>query len=100
MRLSRPCLSHAWSHARTFIGPTLFARAYNLGNFLRRLALPKSVEHWSMTTLLVKLIKIGAKVVSHARYTTFQMAQVAIPRLLFSTILRRIRRLAPALAPG
>ena len=53
-----------------------------------------------MTTLLVKLIKIGAKVVSHARYTTFQMAEVAIPRHLFRTILRRIKRLAPALAPG
>jgi len=78
----------------------LFALAYNLGNFLRRLALPRSVEQWSMTTLLVKLIKIGAKVVSHARYTTFQMAEVAIPRHLFRTILRRIRRLAPALAPG
>jgi hypothetical protein len=78
----------------------LFALAYNLGNFLRRLALPRSVEHWSMTTLLVKLIKIGAKVVSHARYTTFQMAEVAIPRHLFRTILRRIRRLAPAMAPG
>jgi hypothetical protein len=48
----------------------LFAIAYNFGNFLRRLALPRSVEQWSMTTLLVKLIKIGAKVVSHARYTT------------------------------
>jgi hypothetical protein len=77
-----------------------FALAYNLGNFLRRLALPRSVEHWSMTRLLVKLIKIGAKVVSHARYTTFQMAEVAIPRHLFRTILRRIRRLAPAMAPG
>jgi hypothetical protein len=78
----------------------LFALAYNLGNFLRRLALPRSVEHWSMTTLLVKLVKIGAKVVSHARYTTYQMAEVAIPRHLFRTILRRIRRLAPAMAPG
>jgi hypothetical protein len=71
-----------------------------LGNFLRRLALPRSVEQWSMSTLLVMLIKIGAKVVSHARYTTFQMAEVAIPRHLFRTILRRIRRLAPAMAPG
>ena len=31
--------------------------AYNLGNFLRRLALPVSVRHWTLTTLLVKLIK-------------------------------------------
>ena len=46
----------------------LFARAYNLGNFLRRLALPRSVKHWSLTTLREKLIKIGAKVVRRARY--------------------------------
>ena len=41
--------------------------AYNLGNFLRRLALPGSVKHWSLATLREKLIKIGAKVVTHAR---------------------------------
>jgi hypothetical protein len=58
----------------------LFALAYNLGNFLRRLALPQSVKHCSLTTLREKLIKIGAKVVTHARYVTFQMAEVAIPR--------------------
>ena len=44
----------------------LFALAYNLGNFLRRLALPFGVKHWSLTTLREKLIKIGAKVVHHA----------------------------------
>jgi hypothetical protein len=41
------------------------------------------------------MVKIGAKVVTHARYVTFQMAEVAIPRRLFKTILRRISRLAP-----
>jgi len=49
------------------VRPQLFALAYNLGNFLRRLALPRSVKHWSLTTLREKLIKIGAKVVTHAR---------------------------------
>ena len=73
----------------------LFALAYNLANFVRRLALPGSVRHWSLTTLREKLIKIGAKVVRHARYVTFQMAEVAIPRRLFATILRRIGRLRP-----
>ena len=75
----------------------LFALAYNLGNFLRRLALPQSVKHWSLTTLREKLIKIGAKVVTHARYVTFQMAEVAIPRRLFKAILGRISRLGPLL---
>jgi len=73
----------------------LFALAYNLGNFLRRLALPHGVKHWSLTTLREKLIKIGAKVVSSARYVVFQMAEVAIPRGLFRAILERIRRLEP-----
>jgi hypothetical protein len=40
---------------------------HDLGNFLRRLALPQSVKHWSLTTLREKLVKIGAKVVLHAR---------------------------------
>ena len=79
----------------------LFALAYNLGNFLRRLALPEGVKHWSLTTLREKLIKIGAKVVTTARYVTFQMAEVAVPRKLFRAILERIRRLRdPTWAPG
>jgi len=71
----------------------LFALAYNLGNFLRRLALPRSVKHWSLTTLREKLIKIGAKVIRHARYAVFQMAEVAVSRKLFKQILDNIRKL-------
>jgi len=71
----------------------VFALAYNLGNFLRRLALPESVKKWSLTTLREKLIKIGAKVVSHSRYVVFQMAEAAVPRTLFREILQRIRQL-------
>jgi len=74
----------------------LFALAYNLGNFLRQLALPKSVKEWSLRTLREKLIKIGAKVVRHARYVTFQMAEVLVSRSLFYDILKRIGRLKPA----
>ena len=73
----------------------LIALAYNPGNFLRRLALPRGVSQWSMTTLREKLIKIGAKVVSHSRYTVFQLAEIAVPKKLFASILDRIRRLAP-----
>ncbi len=64
----------------------LHALAYNLGNFLRALALPEAVEHWSLTILREKLIKIGAKVVRHGHYITFQLADVAIPRPLFAEI--------------
>ena len=80
----------------------LFALAYNLGNFLRRLALPKPVRHWSLTTLREKLIKIGAKVTRHSKYVFFQLAEVAVTRNLFAAILDRIARLAlpPPLAAG
>ena len=63
------------------------------------LALPKDVEHWSLTTLCEKLIKIGAKVVPHGRYIIFQLAEVAIPRALFAEILRLINRLRPSPLP-
>jgi hypothetical protein len=76
----------------------LFALAYNLGNFLRRLALPKPIRHWSLTTLREKLIKIGAKVTWHSKYVFFQLAEVAVPRQLFAAILERIGRLAIPLA--
>ena len=72
----------------------LFALAYNLANFLRRLALPRDVKHWSLTTLREKLIKIGAKVTRHSKYVTFQLAEVAVTRNLFAKILDRIERLA------
>ena len=73
----------------------LFAMAYNIGNFLRRLALPKSIKDWSLRTMRERLVKIGAKVVSHARYVTFQMAEVLVSRSLFYEILERIKRLKP-----
>ena len=74
----------------------LFALAYNLGNFLRRLALPKMIREWSLRTLKEKLIKIGAKVVRHSRYVIFQMAEVLVSKRLFEEILERIHRLKPA----
>ena len=77
----------------------LFALAYNLGNFMRTLALPDEVSHWSLTTLREKLIKIGAKVVRHGRYFTFQLAEVAVSRELFAQILGLIGRLRPLAHP-
>jgi len=71
----------------------LFALAYNLGNFLRRLVLPRSIKQCSLTTLREKLIKIGAKIVNTSRYIYFQMAEVAVPRELFASILSRIGNL-------
>jgi hypothetical protein len=78
----------------------LFALAYNLANFLRQLVLPKPIQNWTLTTLREKLVKIGAKVVSHAKYLVFQLAEVAVPRPLFATIVARFGRLRLACASG
>jgi Transposase DDE domain group 1 len=78
----------------------LHTLAYNLGNFLRMLATPEPIKDWSLTSLKEKLIKIGAKVVSHGRYAVFQMAEVAIPRQMFQEILRLIAELRPQPPPA
>jgi hypothetical protein len=78
----------------------LFALAYNLANFLRQLVLPQPIQGWTLTTLREKLIKIGAKVVSHAKYAVFQLAEVAVPRQLFAALLERIGRLRLAEPSG
>ena len=83
------------SFAANAVRLQLHALAYNLGNFLRTLATPEPIKDWSLTSLKEKLIKIGAKVVSHGRYVAFQMAEVAIPRNLFADILRLIAELRP-----
>jgi hypothetical protein len=62
---------------------------------------PRAVRHWTLTTSREKLIKIRANVVRHARQVIFQMAEVAIPRELFRTILERIGWLRlPTPLPG
>ena len=78
----------------------LHALAYNLGNFLRTLATPEPIKEWSLTSLREKLIKVGAKLVSHGRYVAFQMAEVAIPRMLFAEILWLIAELRPQPPPA
>jgi len=76
----------------------LFMLAYNLGNFLRRLGLPKAVKDWSLRSLQVKLIKMGGRIVRHARRIVFKMAEVAVPRALFAATLEQVRGYAWCLA--
>jgi hypothetical protein len=78
----------------------LHALAYNLGNFLRAPATPEPIKDWSLSSLKEKLIKIGAKVISHGRSIAFQMAEVAIPRQMFQKILRLIAELRPKPPPA
>ena len=83
----------------------LFVLAYNLGNFMRRLALPEAMKHWSLTSLQTRMIKTGGRLVRHggrlvrhAGRLVFQLAEVLVSREMLGGILERIGRLR--LAPG
>jgi len=78
----------------------LHALADNLANFTRTLALPRAIAHRSLTTLREKLVKIGARMVRHGRYITFQMAEVAVSGRMFGQILARIARLRAPPVPA
>ncbi len=93
-------VASGWSDGRVGLAPTGKPPPYHGVHPKPSLALPKEVEHWLLTTLREKLVKIGAKVVRHGRYVTFQLAEVAVPKELFRKILSLIddlrRRPAPA----
>ncbi len=69
---------------------SLFILAYNLGNFLRRLALPESIKRWSLTSVQTRLIKTGGRLVRHARRLVFQLAEVMVTRDMFGEMLEKI----------
>ena len=68
--------------------------AYNLGNLLRRLALPLTIGSWSPTILPQRLFKTGGRLIRHARYFTLQLAESHLTGILFRQIVTRIERLA------
>ena len=68
----------------------LFILAYNLGNFFRRLALPEAIKRWSLTSIQTRLIKIGGRLVRHARRLVFQLAEVMVTKAMFDEMLERI----------
>jgi Transposase DDE domain group 1 len=69
--------------------------AYNLGNLWRRLALPKRIENWSLTSLQQRLVKTGGRLVKHARYYWLLLAESHLTRQLFGSMVRRIATLPP-----
>jgi Transposase DDE domain group 1 len=88
------------SFAANAVRLQLHALAYNLGNFLRTLATPEPIKDWSLTSLKEKLVKIGAKLVTHGCYVAFQIAEVAIPSSLFAEILQLSGELRPPPDPA
>ena len=76
----------------------LHTLAYNLATFLRCIELPGDMADWSLTSQQLKLIKIPARVVRHARAITFQLSEVAVSGTMVRSILDAIHRLrAPPL---
>ena len=71
----------------------LHALAYNLATFLRCVELPEAMADWSLTSLQLKLSKLGARVVRQARAITFQLAEVAVTGPMVRTVLATIHRL-------
>ena len=67
--------------------------AYNLGNLWRRLALPKKIGNWSLTSLQQRLVKTGGRLVKHARYYWLLLAEGHLTRQRFSSMLRMIAAL-------
>ena len=68
--------------------------AYNLGNLWRRLALPKGIGNWSLTSLQQRLVKTGGRLIKHARYYWLLLAESHLTRQLFGGMLRRIATVA------
>src|SRR6516164_869129 len=58
--------------------------AYNLGNLWRRLALPKAVCNWSLTSLQQRLVKTGGRLVKHARYYWLLLVESHLTRRVFA----------------
>jgi hypothetical protein len=66
---------------------------YDLGNFWRRLVLPKRIENWSLPSLQQRLVKTGGRLIKHARYYWLLLAESHLTRRQFGGMLRRIAAL-------
>jgi hypothetical protein len=76
----------------------LFVLAYTLVNLMRMLVLPEDMKHRTLTSLQIRLIKTGGRLVRLAKRLVFQLAEVLVTSKMPTGILERIGRLR--LAPG
>ncbi len=68
--------------------------SYNLGNLWRRLALPRRIDMWSLTSLQQRLMKTDGRLVKHARYYWLLLAEGHLTRRLFGAIMQRLEALS------
>ena len=67
--------------------------AYNLGNLWRRLAVPRRIGNWSLTSLQQRFVKTGGRLVKHARYYGLLLAEGHLRLQRFRSMLRMIAAL-------
>jgi hypothetical protein len=67
--------------------------AYNLGNLWRRLALPAPIGRWSLTSLQLRLVKTGGRLIQHARYYWLLLVESHLTPRLFGNMLQKIAAL-------
>ena len=79
---------HRFRSNQVWLG--LSVLAYNLGNLWRRLALPKRIDNWPLTSLQQRLVKRGGQLVKHARYYWVFLAEGHLNRRRFGAMLGRI----------
>ena len=65
----------------------------NLKGLRRRLALPKAIANWSLTSLQQRVVKTGGRLVKPARYYWLLLAESHLTRRLFSGMLSKIAAL-------
>jgi Transposase DDE domain group 1 len=68
----------AGTKVRIEFRPQLYALAYNLTAFMLRIEPPEAMAARTLASVQLNLVKIGARVVRHARAITFQLAEVAV----------------------
>ena len=74
----------------------LFIMAYNMWNIFRTMVLPEGIKDWSLRTIQLKLIKIGGRLIKHARYYYMLLAEVSIKEWIWRGIMSKIRQLCPS----
>ena len=84
MKKRLPQSGHRWQSGCPYIDQSL-------GN--AGLWFPDQGSSSIFRNLRERLIKTGARLVRHARYAIFQMAEVAVPRRVFAAILTMINAL-------
>jgi hypothetical protein len=90
IRVTLVCSEYTKNNPRCESGNALSLLAYSLANVWRRLTLPRSIENWSMASLQQRLVKTGGRLVKHARYYWFLLAEGYLNRRRFAAMQGRI----------